>query len=60
MTRKQPSQIKLKIDEKSILFQLEMPIGHPKKLVIVIFIAMFIYFKPELWNAIEMALSFFK
>ena len=60
MTRKRPSQSKPKIDEKSVVFQLELTIGFPKKLVIVIFIAVFIYFKPEFWNAIQTALSFFK
>jgi hypothetical protein len=60
MARKRPSQVKLKIDEKFIVFQLELPIGLPKKFVIVALIAMFIYFKPELWNAIQAALSLFK
>ena len=60
MTRKGPSQIKLKIDEKSVVFELELPIGFPKKFVMVILIAVFIYFKPEFWNAVQAALSFFK
>jgi hypothetical protein len=60
MARKRPSHIRLKIDEKSILFQLELPTAFPKKLIIVIFIATFIYFKPELWNAVQAALSFIK
>jgi len=60
MTKKRPSQIKLKIDEKSVVFQLELPIGFPKRLGMVIFIAVFIYFKPEFWDAIQAALSFFK
>lgn len=60
MTKKRPSQIKLKIDEKSVVFQLELPIGFPKKVVMVIFAAAFVYFKPEFWNAVQAALSFFK
>jgi hypothetical protein len=58
MTGKRPSQLKLRIDEKSVLLQLEMPIALPKKLLIIIVVALFIYFKPELWHAVQAALSF--
>jgi hypothetical protein len=60
MARKRPSQLRLRIDEKSVLFQLELPIGFPKRLIMVIIVAIFIHFNPELWNAVQAAVSFFK
>jgi hypothetical protein len=60
MARKRYSEIRLKIDEKSVLLQLELPIGFPKKIIIVFFIAILIYFNPDLRDAIQVALTFIK
>ena len=60
MTVKRSSELKLRIDEKTVLIHLEMPIGLPKKLGMIIVVAMLIYFEPELWHAIQAALSFLK
>ena len=60
MARKRPAHIKLKIDEKSFVLELELPISLPKRFVMIMLIALFIYFKPEFWNAVQTAVLFLK